>query len=59
MSRARADRLALFAKRSGRTLEDVTEPWTERAAIREYDGGMKRREAESIAEDDVANAVLR
>lgn len=59
MSRARADRLSLLAKRSGRTFEDVTEMWNERAAIREYDGGMSRRDAEQIAEGDVANEVMR
>lgn len=40
------ERLALLAKRSGRTVEDVTELWNERAAIREFDGGKRRKEAE-------------
>jgi hypothetical protein len=52
------DRLALLAKRSRRTVEDVTELWHERAAIREYDGGKRRKEAEQLALDDVANIVL-
>ena len=53
------ERLALLAKRSGRTVDDVTELWNERAAIREYDGGKSRKEAERLALDDVANEVLR
>lgn len=53
------ERLALIAKRSGRTVDDVTELWNERAAIREYDGGKRRKEAEQLALDDVADVVLR
>lgn len=53
------ERLALLAKRSGRTVDDVTELWHERAAIREYDGGKRRKEAEQLALDDVADVVLR
>lgn len=53
------DRLALIAKRSGRTVDDVTEFWNERAAIREYLGGKRRAEAERLALDDVADEVLR
>lgn len=53
------ERLALLAKRSGRTVEDVTELWNERAAIREYHGGKRRKEAEMLALDDVADVVLR
>lgn len=52
------ERLALLAKRSGRTVDDVTELWNERAAIREYDGGKRRKEAEQFALDDVADVVL-
>lgn len=53
------ERLALLAKRSGRTVDDVTELWHERAAIREYEGGKRRKEAEQLALDDVADVVLR
>lgn len=58
-TRPQHERLALLAKRSGRTVDDVTELWHERAAIREYDAGKSRREAESLAFDDVADVVLR
>lgn len=58
MTDACMSRLALIARRSGRSIDDVLELWAERAAIREYDGGMKRREAERAAEDDVAGMVL-
>jgi hypothetical protein len=59
MTRTQSDRLELIAKRSHRTLEDVTELWNERAAIREWDGGKSRKEAERLAIDDVADMVLR
>ena len=58
MTAACQSRLALIARRSGRDLDDVLELWAERAAIREYEGGMKRKEAERMAEDDVAGMVL-
>ena len=50
--------LELLAKRSGRSIDDVTELWNERAAIREFEGGKKRKEAERDAIDDAANVVL-
>lgn len=59
MTQVQADRLALLVKRSKRSIEDVTELWHERAAIREYDGGKPRKEAERLALDDVADVVLR
>lgn len=59
MTNVQTDRLALLAKRSKRTLDDVTELFHERAAIREYDGGHQRRDAERDALDDVADMVLR
>lgn len=58
MTCAQSDRLALIARRSRRTLDDVTELWHERAAIREYDAGKSRKDAERDALDDVANIVL-
>ncbi len=48
------DKLALIAKRSGRTLDDVTELWSERAAIREHVGGARKVDAERDAIEDVA-----
>lgn len=51
------DRLALLAKRSGRTIAEVTELWDERAAIREYEGMARRVDAERDAITDVANIV--
>lgn len=59
MTRTQADRLALLAKRSRRTIDDVTELWYERAAMREYEARKSRKEAESLALDDVADVVLR
>jgi hypothetical protein len=53
------DQLQRLAKRSGRTLDDVTELWTERAAIRQHDGGARKVDAERDALDDVANNILR
>jgi hypothetical protein len=54
-----ADRLALIAKRSNRTLAYVTEEFEYRAAIREFEGGKSRKDAERLALDDVADVVLR
>lgn len=59
MTPAQTTKLELFARKSGRGLDDVTEIWNERAAIREYEGGFKRRVAESSALDDTADIVLR
>lgn len=59
MTNIQTDRLALIAKRSKRPIEDVTELWHERAAIREFEGGKRRVEAERLALDDVADTVLR
>jgi hypothetical protein len=59
VTQAQTDRLALIAKRSKRTIEDVTELWNERAAIRQYCGGKPLKEAERLALDDVADVVLR
>lgn len=53
------DKLELLARRSGRTLDEVTELWTERAAIREHEGGMRRADADREAIVDVANMVMR
>lgn len=58
-STAIQDKLSLLAKRSGRTLEDVTELWTERAAIREHDGRMRRADADREALVDTSNMVMR
>lgn len=58
MTRVQVARLELIAKRSRRTLDDVAEAWEEQAAIREYLGGKSRKEAESLALDDVANMLL-
>jgi hypothetical protein len=59
LTQAQTDRLALLAKRSNRTLAYVTEEFEERAAIRQYEGGKSRQEAERLALDDVADVVLR
>lgn len=59
MTAAQLVQLTRLAKRSGRTLDDVTEMWDERAAILEYEAGLTRASAERAALDDVANAVLR
>ncbi len=42
-----------IAERLGLSPESVVELWAERAAIREYEGGQPRVEAESAAVDDV------
>lgn len=42
-----------LAVRYGRKPDEVIERWSERAAMREYDGGMTRIEAEGAALADV------
>ena len=59
MTKTQTERLELIAKRSRRTFDDVTELWEERAAIREYEAGKRRVDAERLALDDVADVVLR
>lgn len=59
MTSQQQGRLEILARRSKRTLDDVAELWNERAAIREYEGGKRRRDAEALAFDDVADVVLR
>lgn len=59
MTSVQSDRLALIAKRSKRTFDDLAELFYERAAIREYEGGHSRKDAERDALNDVADVVLR
>ena len=51
------DRCLELAERTGRDPEDVIEQWSERAAIREVDGGQPRAEAEVDAFDDVCSMI--
>jgi hypothetical protein len=46
------DLFAKLAKKTGKSVEEVKEVWSERAAIREYVGGMTRLEAELRAIED-------
>lgn len=46
--------LRRIAERTGHTLGDVLELWTERSAHREYDAGETRENAERLALLDVA-----
>lgn len=50
-------RLSGIARRGGIPLARVTEEHEERAAIREYLGGMSREEAEVAAIDDVCDVL--
>jgi hypothetical protein len=58
-NRAYPARLDQIARRSGKPLEHVLEIWNERAAIREFEGGMTRRDAERAAVDDAALEAMR
>jgi hypothetical protein len=53
------DRVIALASATGRDLADLEELWSERAAIREYDGGMPRAEAEHEAMRDVVRMANR
>lgn len=46
-----------LAERLGVPAEPVLELWAERAAIREYDGGQSRADAEAGAVEDVRLAL--
>lgn len=47
-----------LANMSGRPEAFIVEAWSERAAVREYLGGMEREEAEREARKDVEREVL-
>ena len=59
MNKTQRGHLETIARKAKRPVADVIEIWEERAAIREYDAGMNRRQAESEAMIDVAMEVLR
>jgi hypothetical protein len=42
-----------LAEHAGVDVEDVLEYWGERAALREFDGGQDREQAETAAVDDI------
>lgn len=46
-----------LAERLGLAADPVLELWAERAAIREYEGGQSRADAEASAVDDVRIAL--
>lgn len=46
-----------LAERLGISPETVLELWAERAAIREYEGGQSRADAEAAAVDDVRSQL--
>jgi hypothetical protein len=48
--------LAEIAQRCGRDVGDLVDEWHERAAVREYLGGVTRDEAERLAVADVGSA---
>lgn len=45
--------VAELARATGRDVADLLEHWSERAAIREYEGAQDRDEAERLALDDL------
>lgn len=49
--------LARIAERTGVPLAELVERWSERAAIREYEGGMTRTQAEEAAFEEVKQEV--
>lgn len=50
-------KLAGIARRSGLPISRVVEEHAERAAIREYLGGMSREEAEAVAVEDTCDVL--
>ncbi len=53
MTRVSHVAIVAIAKRHNRTVEDVCELWSERAAMREFEGGATREEAERADVEDV------
>ena len=47
------DAIRALARRARRDEADLVEEWSERAAIREFDGGQYRAAAEAAALDDL------
>ena len=47
------ERVAAIATRLGLDVSTLLDTWAERAAIREWDEGMSRHDAETLAVDDV------
>jgi hypothetical protein len=47
-----------LAKKLGLDALDVIERWAERAAIREYEGGQTRQDAERDAFEDVRRQLM-
>ena len=52
-TRAQRAAVRIWAKLHGKNPDHIEEHWSERAAIREYEGGMMRREAERLAAEDM------
>lgn len=53
------DIFSVLAKKTKRSIDEVKETWSERAAIREYVGGMSRLEAELAAIKDTEDVLAR
>lgn len=51
------DAFDLIVRASGKSRAEVVEVWTERAAIRQYVGGMLRAEADLRALDDTREVL--
>lgn len=59
MTKTHQGKLEAIAHKAKLPVDDVIAIWNERAAIREFEGGLSRRAAESEAMIDVALEVLR
>jgi hypothetical protein len=51
------DAFGVIVRDTRRSRDEVIETWRERAAIREYDGGYSRAEAETLAMDDTRDLL--
>jgi len=51
------DACIALAEQAGLDSDELVEWWSERAAVREYDGGQARDEAELAALDDVRQMI--
>lgn len=51
------EQVRLLGEQAGVDIDEVVELWSERAAVREYDGGQSRADAERDAVGDVRRLI--
>lgn len=57
MNKSQADPISILVKKTKRPRGEVLEACAERAAIRQYEGGLSRAEAERLALEDALDLL--